>query len=92
MNLRAILVVVWAGLLLSACGTSQPRCDKPEVHDEARLGQALSAPPELRLPPPDDTMSIPLASMAEGQHHPRMRPDGTCLEVPPRFEPPESGR
>ena len=92
MNLRAILVVVSAVLLLSACGSSQPRCEKPEVHDDARLGQALSAPAELQLPPPDDTMTIPPASMAEGQHHPRMRADGTCLKVPPRFEPPESGR
>ncbi len=91
MSLRALMLVA-SVVALTACASGQPRCEKPQVHDDAQLGQALSTPPELRLPPPDDTMTIPAAGMAEGQHHPRMRPDGTCLEQPPRFEPPETGR
>lgn len=77
-------------LLLAACAGT-PRCEQAQVHDNARLGRALSAPPELQLPAADETMTIPSASQSGDQGHPRMRPDGSCINQPPRFVPPESG-
>ncbi len=92
MSLRILPVMLAVVLLISACAGGQPRCERPQVHDDARLGQALSAPPELRLPAPEEAMTVPPASLAEGQQHLRLRADGTCLEQPPAFQPPEGGR
>ena len=75
-------------LLLQGCalfGGGTPPCENPQMYQNARAANPLSAPEGLETPQSFGNLEVPEGEVLQGQ--PR-RSDGSCLEEPPQIERP----